>query len=204
MGELILHAETLNPCAELRLNVESVGLTPDQFYRLCGDNPELRLELTARKEIVIMPPAGSESGAWNFNVNGQLGEWIRKDGRGIGFDSSAGFTLPNGAVRAPDGAWVLREKWNALTKQQRMKFAPVVPEFVIEIRSQSETLPQQKTKMEEYIAVGVRLGWLLDPFARNVYIYRPGQEPRLLENPESVSADPELSGFVLDLTQVWS
>ena len=204
MGELILHAETLNPCAELRLNVESVGLTPDQFYRLCGDNPELRLELTARKEIVIMPPAGSESGAWNFNVNTQFGEWIKKDGKGIGFDSSAGFTLPNGAVRAPDGAWVLREKWNALTKQQRMKFAPVVPEFVIEIRSQSETLAQQKAKMEEYIAVGVRLGWLLDPFARNVYVYRPGQEPRLLENPESVSADPELSGFVLDLTQVWS
>lgn len=203
MGEVILHADTINPNMELLLNVESVGLTPDQFYRLCSDNPELRLELTARKEIVIMPPAGSESGAWNFNVNAQLAEWIKKDGRGIGFDSSAGFTLPNGAVRAPDAAWVLREKWDALTKQQRMKFAPVVPEFVIEIRSQSETLQQQKDKMEEYIAVGVRLGWLLDPFDRNLYIYRPGKEPELLENPESVSADPELPGFVLDLSRVW-
>jgi Uma2 family endonuclease len=203
MGELILHAETLNPCAELRLNVESVGLTPDQFYRLCGDNPELRLELTARKEIVIMPPAGSESGAWNFNVNTQLGEWIKKDGRGIGFDSSAGFTLPNGAVRAPDAAWVLREKWDALTKEERMKFAPVVPNFVIEIHSQSETLRQQKSKMEEYLAAGVQLGWLIDPFDRKVYIYRQSGQPKVLENPESVSGDPELPGFVLDLTQVW-
>ena len=187
----------------LLLNVAAVGLTPDQFYRLCSDNPELRLELTAQKEIVIMPPACSESGAWNFNVNAQLAEWIKKDGRGIGFDSSAGFTLPNAAVRAPDAAWVLREKWDALTKKQRLKFAPVVPNFVIEIRSQSETLRQQSSKMEEYMAAGVPLGWFLDPFDRKVYIYRRGEQPKVLENPESVSGDPELPGFVLDLAQVW-
>ena len=187
----------------LLLNVESVGLTPEQFYRLCSDNPELRLELTARKEIVIMPPACSESGAWNFNVNTQLGEWIKKDGRGIGFDSSAGFTLPNGAVRAPDAAWVLREKWDALTKEERMKFAPVVPNFVIENRSQSETVRQQKSKMEEYLAAGVQLGWLIDPFDRKVHIYRQSEQPKVLEDPASVSGDPELPGFVLDLTQVW-
>ena len=203
MGNVILQSETMKPSMNLLLNVESVGLTPDQFYRLCSDNPELRLELTARKEIVIMPPACSESGAWNFNVTAQLAEWIKKDGRGIGFDSSAGFTLPNGAVRAPDAAWVLREKWDALTKEERMKFAPVVPNFVIEIRSQSETLRQQKSKMEEYQAAGVQLGWLIDPFDRKVHIYRQSEQPRVLENPESVSGNPQLPGFVLDLTQVW-
>lgn len=113
----------------LVLNVESVGLTPDQFYRLCSDNPELRLELTARKETVIMPPASPQSGAWNFNVTGQLFECVKRDGRGIGLDSLAGFTLPSGAVRAPDAAWVLRDKWDALTKKQRAKFAPVVRDF---------------------------------------------------------------------------
>ena len=203
MGNVILQSETMKPSMNLLLNVESVGLTPDQFYRLCSDNPELRLELTARKEIVIMPPAGPESGAWNFNVNTQLGEWIKKDGRGIGFDSSAGFTLPNGAVRAPDAAWVLREKWDALTKEERMKFAPVVPNFVIEIRSQSEALRQQKSKMEEYLAAGAELGWLIDPFDRKVHIYRQSEQPKVLEDPASVSGDPELPGFVLDLTQVW-
>ena len=119
------------------------------------------------------------------------------------FDSSAGFTLPNGAVRAPDAAWVLREKWDALTKEERMKFAPVVPNFVIEIRSQSETLRQQKSKMEEYLAAGVQLGWLIDPFDRKVHIYRQSEQPKVLEDPASVSGDPELPGFVLDLTQVW-
>jgi len=203
MGNVILQSETMKPSMNLLLNVESVGLTPDQFYRLCSDNPELRLELTARKEIVIMPPACSESGAWNFNVNAQLAEWIKKDGRGIGFDSSAGFTLPNGAVRAPDAAWVLREKWDALTKEERMKFAPVVPNFVIENRSQSETVRQQKSKMEEYLAAGVQLGWLIDPFDRKVHIYRQSEQPKVLEDPASVSGDPELPGFVLDLTQVW-
>ena len=203
MGNVILQSETMKPSMNLLLNVESVGLTPDQFYRLCSDNPELRLELTARKEIVIMPPACSESGAWNFNVTAQLAEWIKKDGRGIGFDSSAGFTLPNGAVRAPDAAWVLREKWDALTKEERVKFAPVVPNFVIEIRSQSETLRQQKSKMEEYQAAGVQLGWLIDPFDRKVHIYRQSEQPKVLEDPASVSGDPELPGFVLDLTHVW-
>jgi Uma2 family endonuclease len=163
-----LMSETINPCFCLVLNTESVGLTPDQFYRLCSDNPELRLELTAQKEIVIMPPAFSESGAWNFNVNVQLGEWIKRDGRGIGFDSSSGFTLPNGAVRAPDAAWALRDRWEALPKEKRSKFAHIVPDFVIEIRSQSETLRMQKAKMQEYIANGIPLGWLLDPYSRDV------------------------------------
>lgn len=185
------------------LNVETVGLTTEQFERLCGDNPELRFELTAQKEIVIMPPNWTKTGMLNAEISTQLGIWTKADGTGIAGDSSAGFTLPNGAIRAPDASWVRRDKWNALTKKQQESFAPICPDFVIELRSHSETVPELQAKMPEYIENGTQLGWLIDLWGFKVHVYRPGHAPEVLDKPSSISADPVLSGFTLDLTEIW-
>lgn len=202
MARVPIAVETVSP-ARVILNAENVGLTPEQFFRLCSDNPELRLELTAQKEIVIMPPAGSESGGTNFNIAAQLAEWIKRDRTGKGFDSSAGFTLPDGAVRAPDVAWIRRDRWEAIPIEQRKKFAPICPDFVVEVRSEKDVMRELKAKMTEYIDNGARLGWLIDPIRRKVYVYRPRHAPEQLDDPQSVSGDPVLAGFTLDLSEVW-
>jgi Uma2 family endonuclease len=202
MAKQPLTVETVNP-TRIILNAESVDLTPEQFFRLCSDNPDLCLELTAQKEIVIMPPSGAESGGRNFDLAAQLSEWMKRDRTGKGFDSSAGFTLPNGAVRAPDLAWIRRERWDSLSKEQREKFAPICPDFVVEIRSKRDIVRELKAKMVEYIDNGTRLAWLIDPFRRRVYVYRPGHKPEQLDNPVSVSADPVLPGFTLQMAEIW-
>ncbi len=125
------------------------------------------------------------------------------DGTGESFDSSAGFTLPNGATRSPDASWIKLERWNALTEEQKASFAPICPDFVIELRSQSDTLSGLQDKMQEYIVNGASLGWLIDRKTRKVYIYRPNQEPEILDNPETVSGDPVLPGFVLRMAKIW-
>jgi Uma2 family endonuclease len=133
----------------------------------------------------------------------QLWNWTEQDGTGIGFDSSAGFTLPNGATRSPDASWIKLERWNALTAEQKASFAPICPDFVIELRSSSDTLTSLQDKMQEYLANGALLGWLIDRKNRTVHIYRPNQEPEILANPETVSGDPELPGFALQMAKIW-
>jgi Uma2 family endonuclease len=173
-----------------------IDLTDDQFFEFCQINRELRIERTAAGELLIMPPTGSGTGGRNFKLNQQLANWADVDGTGIGFDSSTGFTLPNGATVSPDMSWVKLEQWNALTQEQQEKFAPISPDFVVELRSKSDSLKALQDKMQQYIDNGVKLGWLLDRKTQRVYIYRPGSSVQRLDSPETVSGDPELPGFV--------
>jgi Uma2 family endonuclease len=179
-------------------------VTPEQFEQLCAEYREMRLELTSTGELIVMPPTGSETGRRASSLTYQLEAWCRQDGGGVVFGSSAGFTLPNGAIRSPDASWINREKWDSLTKQQKEKFAPICPDFVVEIRSPSDNLTQLYLKMFEYLENGVSLGWLIDPLKRQVYVYRPNQETVVLESPETVSGEPLLPGFELNLTELWS
>ena len=180
-----------------------INLTDEQFFEFCQINRDLRIERTATGELLIMPPTGTETGGRNFRLNGQLYNWTEQDGTGVGFDSSTGFTLPNGAKVSPDAAWVKLERWNALTPEQQQTFAPICPDFVVELRSASDNLTPLKTKMQEYIDNGALLGWLIDCKKRQVYIYRPGVAMECLDNPATVSGDPVLPGFVLDLSKIW-
>jgi Uma2 family endonuclease len=180
-----------------------INLSEDEFFELCQINRELRIERNAAGELLIMPPAGSETGARDSEINRQLANWAREDGTGLTFSSSAGFTLPNGAVRSPDAAWIARSRWEGLPREQRVKFAPICPDFVLELRSPSDTLRDLRDKLAEYLANGARLGLLLDPGPRRVYVYRPDGEVEQLDNPTSVAGDPVLPGFVLDLREVW-
>ena len=180
-----------------------VNLTDDQFFEFCQINRDLRIERTATGELLIMPPTGSETGGSNFELAVQFGNWVKLDGTGKGFDSSTGFTLPNDATVSPDISWVKLERWNALSKQQRTKFAPISPDFVVELRSSSDSVSALQNKMQQYIDNGVKLGWLLDRKNRRVYVYRPGVAVERLDNPETVSGDPELPGFVLKLGEIW-
>ena len=197
----------------LLIQTESTPLTIDfpaiahmtvaQFYEFCLANRDLRIERTASGEVIIMPPAFSDTGNRNSKISQQLANWTDQDGTGEAFDSSAGFTLPNGATRSPDASWIKLERWNALTEDQKASFAPICPDFVIELRSSSDTLTRLRDKMQEYLANGVSLGWLIDRKNRTIHIYRPDREPELLENPETVSGEPELPGFVLRLAKIW-
>jgi Uma2 family endonuclease len=187
----------------LELNVKSVGLTDEQFYLLCRDNPDLRFELTAQKGLIIMPPTGSKTGWRNSKLNQRLANGAEADGTGLTFDSSTGFTLPNGAKRSPDAAWVCRERWEALSEEVQDEFAPICPDFVIELRSPRDNLSTLQSKMLEYIENGAQLGWLIDPRNRRGYIYRPGQVVEELENPDSINGDPVMPGFVLNLMDIW-
>jgi Uma2 family endonuclease len=187
----------------MKLSVRAIKLTDQRFAQLCQENPELRLELTAQKELVIMPPAGSETGWRNGRIIYFLVSWAKKDGTGISFDSSAGFTLPNGAIRSPDASWVKRERWEALSKDQREGFAPLCPDFVIELRSRTDLLADLQAKMQEYIENGACLGWLIDPMDKRVYVYRPSQAIEVWDDPASVSGDPVLPGFVLRVRELW-
>ncbi|MGB2925322.1 MAG: Uma2 family endonuclease [Limnothrix sp.] len=179
------------------------SMSREEFYAFCQANRDLRIERTATGEVIVMPPAFSDTGNRNFNLAAYLWVWSEQDGTGLGFDSSAGFTLPNGAMRSPDASWMRKEKWEALSAEEQASFAPVCPDFVIELRSKSDTLKSLKAKMEEYLENGVLLGWLIDRQNRTVHIYRPNQEPIILENPTIISADPELFGFKLSMAKIW-
>jgi Uma2 family endonuclease len=178
-------------------------VTPEQFEELCREYRKLRLELTSTGELIVMPPAGSQTGRRNAHLTYQLEAWCRQDGTGVSFASCAGFTLPNGAIRSPDASWIKREKWDSLTEQQKERFGPFCPDFVAELSSPSDRLSELRNKMVEYMENGASLGWLIDPLKRQVYVYRPNEEVVILENPEIVSGDPLLPGFKLDLTQIW-
>ncbi|WP_375509686.1 Uma2 family endonuclease [uncultured Nostoc sp.] len=182
----------------------SMQMTDEQFFDFCQVNRELRIERNQFGEISIMPPTGSETGNRNFSIAGQLYVWAEKDGRGICFDSSTGFKLSTGADRSPDVSWIKLERWNALSPEQQQRFAPICPDFVVELRSPSDNLQPLKEKTEEYMSEpGVQLGLLIDRKHRRVYIYRPGVPEECLENPATVSGESVLPGFVLNMSKVW-
>ncbi|WP_071187441.1 Uma2 family endonuclease [Trichormus sp. NMC-1] len=182
----------------------SMPMTDDQFFEFCQENRDLRIERNKFGDISIMSPAGSETGNREVNILGQLWVWAEKDGTGITFSSSTGFKLSTGAERSPDAAWIKLERWNKLTPKQQKKFAPICPDFVIELRSASDNLQPLKDKMQEYMQEPeIQLGLLIDRKNRRVYIYRPEQTEECLENPDSVSCDPVLPGFVLQMGKIW-
>lgn len=178
-------------------------MSDEQFFEFCQQNRDWRIERTAERELIIMPPAGWETGSCNALITASLTMWAVQEGTGIAADSSTGFDLPNGATRSPDAAWVTRPRLAALTKEQKKKFLPLCPDFVLELRSPSDQLKTVQDKMQEYLANGAQLGWLIDPSERRLYVYRPGVAVECLDNPARISGDPELPGFVLDLTPIW-
>lgn len=178
-------------------------MTDDQFFDFCQLNRHFRIERNQIGDLFIMSPTGSETEERNFNLIVQLGIWTKQDGTGVGFGSSGGFTLPNGAVRSPDAAWIKRTKWEAIPTEKRKKFAPICPEFVVELRSENDSLSTLKEKMPEYIANGVKLAWLIDRKQRQVFIYRPNCAVEELDNPQTLNGEDILPGFVLDLSEIW-
>lgn len=189
----------------LTLNLPPVlKLTDEQFELLAAVNNHLGLELTAKGELIIMPPTGGETGDRNFEVNGQLWLWNRQTLLGKAFDSSTGFRLPNGATRSPDVAWIKMERWEALTPAQRKKFLPLCPDFALELVSETDDVEETRAKMQEYLQNGLRLGWLINPQLRQVEIYRPNQAVEVLETPTALSGEDVLPGFVLDLKLIFS
>ena len=187
----------------LVLNFRSLEITDDQLLKISADNDDLRFELTAKGELVVMPPAFSLTGWQGSRILQRLANWADQEGTGMVFNSSAGFRLPNGAVRAPDASWLPRQRWNALPEDERAKFAPTCPDFVLELRSSSDPLSYTQTKMTEYMENGARLGWLVDPVQRRVYVYEPGEPVSRLDDPELVSGDPVLPGFRLNPREIW-
>ena len=182
-----------------------VEITDDVLLKLSSLNDTLRLEKNAEGELEILPPNSTDTGNQELNSATDLMVWARSNGTGVAFGPNAGFTLPNGAVRAPDASWVLKNRLAALSEEQRSGFWRIVPDFVIEIRSSSDTLTSIQRKMVEYIENGVRLGWLIDPVdsRRRIYVYRPSADVQIVEAPDSLSGDPELPGFTLNLAPVW-
>jgi Uma2 family endonuclease len=181
----------------------TLTVTHEQFVELAIANRELQLERTATGELIVNSPTGGETGYKNSDLNGQLWLWNRQTKLGKTFDSSTGFHLPSGADRSPDAAWVRQEKWDALTPEQREGFIPLSPDFVVELRSKTDSMKSLQNKMQEYMENKVRLGWLIDRKNRKVEIYRLSQAVEVLENPVTLSGENVLPGFVLDLTEVW-
>ncbi|WP_375474334.1 Uma2 family endonuclease [uncultured Nostoc sp.] len=182
----------------------SMQMTDEQFFEFCQVNRDLRIERNKFGELVIMPPTGSETGNREGNIFGQLWVWSEQDGTGITFSSSTGFKLSTGAERSPDASWIKLERWNALSPKQQEKFAPICPDFVVELKSPSDNLQTLKEKMEEYMnEPGIQLGWLIDRKQRKVYIYRPGLPEECLDDPVNVSGELVLPGFILNMNKVW-
>ena len=192
-------------------NPETAPITDEQFYQICIANRELKLERTAKGDLIIMPPTGGGTGKRNSDINLDLGLWNRQTQLGVVFDSSTCFQLPNGAKFSPDAAWIPLAKWESLTPEQQEKFPPICPDFVIELReaklsrreSPSEPLKPLQEKMQEYINNGTRLGWLINRNNRQVKIYRPGREKEILNNQTTLSGEDILTGFVLNLSLIW-
>jgi Uma2 family endonuclease len=202
MAVQLLVAEA--PSSRMKVQMPpTIAMTDDEFFEFCQLNRDLRIERNAKGEIIIMPPAGGETGSRNSVLNARLYNWASKDGRGIVFDSSTGFDLPNGATRSPDASWVLQSRLATLRPEQKRKFLPLCPDFVVELRSPSDRLQDVQDKMEEYMANGAQLGWLLDPETRSVYIYQPGIASIHLRDPVTITGDPVLPGLVLRLAEVW-
>jgi Uma2 family endonuclease len=187
----------------ITLDVQPIDLTDEQFFKLCQANRDLRFERSADGELTIMAPVTGRSGYRNLKLSQQLANWADTNDLGVGFDSSTGFKLPNGADRSPDASWMQLERWNALTEEQKDSFIPLAPDFAVELRSKTDALKTLQSKMQEYIDNGTRLGWLIDPKNRRVEIYRSGQDVEIFESPITLSGEDVLPGFVLSLALLW-
>lgn len=174
-----------------------------KFEEFCRLNRDLRIEMNAEGDLIIMPPTYSRTGNRNFRLAGQIYVWAERDGSGVGFDSSTMFILPNGAKRSPDVSWIRKSRLAALTAEQKDKFLPLCPDFVIELRSSSDSLEELRAKMREYVENGAQLGWLLDPSARAVDVYRADGTVEHLSEATSIAGEPLLPGFILNLQQIW-
>jgi len=194
-----MNVATINLPSTLELKIE---LTDEQFFQLCQNNRDLRFERTANGGLLIMPPTGGETSNRNARLTQRLMNWADTNELGIAFDSNGGFKLPNGADRAPDASWVKIERWHALTPEQRQKFLPLCPDFVVELRSPTDSLKAMREKMQEYIDNGARLGWLIDQKNKRVEIYRQGQDVEILQSPTTLLGEDVLPGFVLDLNGI--
>ena len=181
------------------LSFKNVTLTNEQFYQLCQDNENWQLERTVKGELVIMPPVGGVSGNRESDLNGELWFWNRQTQLGKVFSSSTIFRLPNGGDRSPDVAWVAKERWELLTAEEQEKFPPICPDFVMELRSRTDSLTQLQAKMQEYLNSGLRLGWLINPQEQQVEIYRPNQALEIVKLPTTLSGENVLPEFILNL-----
>ena len=186
-----------------QLDLDNINLTDEQFFQLCQNNPDVRFERTASGELIIMPPTGSITGNRNSDLNYQLTAWNRKYKLGKTFDSSSGFKLPNGAERSPDASWVKIERWDVLTEEEQERFAPLCPDFVVELMSPSDTLEKTRAKMKEYMENGASLGWLINRKRKQIEIYRLNKKVEILESPQTISGEDVLPGFVLELEEIW-
>ena len=177
-------------------------MTDAEFQEFCAQNPELRIEMTSKGELIVMSPVTGRGGNRNFFLTGRFFGWVERDNTGVAFDSSTCFTLPNGAKRSPDASWIRRERWEALTPEDQDEFPPICPDFVVELRSKSDRLKMLQEKMDEYILSGAQLGWLIDPLQKQVHIYRLNLPVEILHQPADVSGEPLLQGFVLNLAGI--
>lgn len=182
----------------------AIDMDDEEFFHFCRLNGDLRIERTAEGDIIIMAPEAGSSGRGSSKLNALFHQWSERDGTGQVFGSSTGFNLPNGATRSPDVAWVRNERLDALTDEQWQKFLPLCPDFVLELRSPSDSMGALHKKMEEYRENGAQLGWLLDPASKQVHIYRPGRAVEIVNDPTTLSGEPLLRGFVLEVPQIWA
>ncbi len=191
-----------NP-VEVYFDGSKFRMNDDEYFHFCQLNRDLRVERTSAGDIIVMAPTGGKGGIQNAKLIARVTNWAEQDASGQVFDSSTEFILPNRAGRAPDVSWVRNERWGSLTEKEQAQFPPLCPDFVVELRSKTDRLKTLQAKMEEYIANGAQLGWLIDPLERKVHIYRPDAEPEVLDDPEQVSGEPLLKGFVLDVRSIW-
>jgi Uma2 family endonuclease len=191
---MLAYTLNLNPVIEM---------TDEQFYQLCRANPDVKFERSPKGELLIMPPTGGETGNCNSEIGADFVFWNRKTKLGKVFDSSTCFRLPKGGSRSPDVAWIQQARWDALTPEQKEKFPPIAPDFVLELTSPTDSLQETQAKMQEYMLSGVKLGWLIHRKTRTVEIYRQAQSVEILESPTTLSGEATLPGFVLDLSSVW-
>jgi Uma2 family endonuclease len=182
----------------------SMSVVNDQFFEFCQANKELRIERTAQGDCEIMAPTGGTTGWRNSGLTAQLYNWAEREGSGVVFDSSSGFILPNGAIRSPDVSWVKKSRFATLTSEQKQRFLPLCPDFVIELRSPSDNLIALQNKMQEYIENGASLGWLIDTETRRILVFQAHKKPFSLEKPEVLSANEVLMGFELDMQKIWN
>ncbi len=192
------------PGMEVDLGGVVKTFSDEEFLDFCRRHPDARIERESNGEISIMAPTSSETGRINFDLSLSLGIWSRKDATGKAFDSSTGFTLPNNAIRSPDVSWISSSRWNTLSDEDRSGFARICPDFVVELRSETDPISKLQQKMEEYMENGALLGWLIDPISRTVHIYRPDTAPEILSDPSEISGESVLTGFVLYLNEVWN
>jgi len=193
---------TNNPVA-IHFEPSKLRMDDDEYFQFCQLNPDLHIERTSEGDIFVIAPTGGRGGRQNAKLTARVTNWAERDGAGQAFDSSTEFILPNRAGRAPDVSWIRNERWDALSERQQEQFPPLCPDFVVELRSQTDSLKTLQTKMEEYITNGAQLGWLIDPQERKVHVYRAGVSVEVLDEPETVSGEPVLKGFVLDVREIW-